>query len=132
MIKLPGAFLGALADSVDDKNLNPKKFLKEMDGGLIQNGPSDLSHNSKFTQLTKNVMPKKGMTYHSIMGNITNSNDPDIMNDGIVPYRSSHLDGAVSEKIIKGGHSIQETPEAVLELRRILKLHLIDHGLYKP
>ena len=52
--------------------------------------------------------------------------------DGIVPYRSSHLDGAVSEKIIKGGHSIQETPEAVLELRRILKLHLIDHGLYKP
>ncbi len=132
VIKLPGAFLGALADSVDDKNLNPKKFLKEMDGGLIQNGPSDLSHNSKFTQLTKNVMPKKGMIYHSIMGNITNSNDPDIMNDGIVPYRSSHLDGAVSEKIIKGGHSIQETPEAVLELRRILKLHLIDHGLYKP
>ena len=132
VIKLPGAFLGALADSVDEKNLNPKKILKDIDGGLIQNGPSDLSHNSKFTQLTENVMPKKGMIYHSIMGNITNSNDPDIMTDGIVPYRSSHLDGAVSEKIIKGGHSIQETPEAVLELRRILKLHLTDHGLYKP
>ncbi len=43
-----------------------------------------------------------------------------------------HLDGAVSEKIIKGGHSIQETPEAVLELRRILRLHLQDLGLYKP
>ncbi|MFN3073590.1 esterase/lipase family protein [Acinetobacter sp. TY2] len=132
VIKLPGAFLGALADSIDEKNLNPKKILKDIDGGLIQNGPSDLSHNSKFTQLTENVMPKKGMIYHSIMGNITNSNDPDIMTDGIVPYRSSHLDGAVSEKIIKGGHSIQETPEAVLELRRILKLHLTDHGLYKP
>ena len=132
VIKLPGAFLGALADSVDEKNLNPKKILKDIDGGLIQNGPSDLSHNSKFTQLTENVMPKKGMIYHSIMGNITNSNDPDIMTDGIVPYRSSHLDGAVSEKIIKGGHSIQQTPEAVLELRRILKLHLTDHGLYKP
>ena len=132
VIKLPGAFLGALADSVDEKNLNPKKILKDIDDGLIQNGPSDLSHNSKFTQLTENVMPKKGMIYHSIMGNITNSNDPDIMTDGIVPYRSSHLDGAVSEKIIKGGHSIQETPEAVLELRRILKLHLTDHGLYKP
>ena len=132
VIKLPGAFLGALADSVDEKNLNPKKILKDMDGGLIQNGPSDLSHNSKFTRLTENVMPKKGMIYHSIMGNITNSNDPDIMTDGIVPYRSSHLEGAVSEKIIKGGHSIQETPEAVLELRRILKLHLTDHGLYKP
>ena len=104
VIKLPGAFLGALADSVDEKNLNPKKILKDIDGGLIQNGPSDLSHNSKFTQLTENVMPKKGMIYHSIMGNITNSNDPDIMTDGIVPYRSSHLDGAVSETVIKVGN----------------------------
>ncbi|WP_416359953.1 hypothetical protein, partial [Acinetobacter colistiniresistens] len=25
-----------------------------------------------------------------------------------------------------------ETPEAVLELRRILREHLVDHGLYKP
>lgn len=132
IIKLPGAFLGALADSIDDRDLNAKNFLQDIGHGLIQNGPSDLSHNSKFTQLTENVMPKKGMIYHSIMGNITNSTDPKIMTDGIVPYTSSHLDGAVSEKIIKGGHSIQETPEAVLELRRILRLHLVEHGLYKP
>ena len=98
---------------------------------MIQNGPSDLSHNSKFTQLTENVMPKKDMIYHSIMGNITNSTDPNVMTDGVVPYTSSHLDGAVSEKIIKGGHSIQETPEAVLELRRILRLHLTEHGITK-
>ncbi|MDV2442128.1 hypothetical protein QR665_22340, partial [Acinetobacter gerneri] len=44
----------------------------------------------------------------------------------------AHLDGALSEKIIKGGHSIQETPEAVLELRRILRLQLTELGLYKP
>ena len=50
------------------------------------------------------------------------------MTDGIVPYNSAHLDGAVSEKIINGGHSIQETPEAVLELRRILRLHLQQIG----
>ncbi len=132
IIKLPGAFLGALADSIDERDLNAKNFLKEVGNGLIQNGPSDLSHNSKFTLLTKNVMPKQGMIYHSIMGNATESSDPNIMTDGIVPYTSSHLDGAVSEKIIKGGHSIQETPEAVLELRRILRLHLTEHGLYKP
>ena len=132
IIKLPGAFLGALADSIDDRDLNAKNFLKDVGHGLIQNGPSDLSHSSNFTKLTENVMPKKDMIYHSIMGNITNSTDPNVMTDGIVPYTSSHLDGAVSEKIIKGGHSIQETPEAVLELRRILRLHLTDLGLYKP
>ena len=66
------------------------------------------------------------------MGNITDSKDPKVMTDGVVPYTSSHLDGAASEVIIKGGHSIQETPEAVLELRRILRLHLIELGIYKP
>ena len=63
------------------------------------------------------------------MGNITNSDDPAQITDGIVPYASAHLDGALSEKIIHGGHSIQETPEAVLELRRILRLHLTDLNL---
>ena len=51
------------------------------------------------------------------------------MTDGIVPYKSAHLDGATSEVIIKGGHSIQKTPEAVLELRRILRQHLVDHNI---
>ncbi|MEG2637636.1 MAG: alpha/beta hydrolase, partial [Acinetobacter sp.] len=132
IIKLPGAFLGALADSIDDRDINAKNFLTDVGQGLIQNGPSDLSRNSKFTLVTENVIPKKDMIYHSIMGNDTDSTDPNVMSDGIVPYKSSHLDGAVSEKIIKGGHSIQETPEAVLELRRILRLHLADLGIYKP
>jgi hypothetical protein len=69
------------------------------------------------------------MKFHSIMGNMTGSDDPDVITDDVVPYRSAHLDGAVSEKIIKGGHSIQETPEAVLELRRILRLHLKEVGV---
>lgn len=132
IIKLPGAFLGALADTIQDQDLNVQNFLKDVGNGLIQNGPSDLSNNSKFTQLTENVMPKKGMVYHSIIGNSTNSEDPDVMSDGIVPYKSAHLDGAASEIIIKGGHSIQETPQAVLELRRILRLHLAQLGIYKP
>ena len=54
------------------------------------------------------------------------------MSDSIVLYSSSHLEQPVSEKIIKGGHSIQETPEAILELRRILRLHLTQLGLHKP
>lgn len=43
--------------------------------------------------------------------------------DGLVPYASAHLDGAVSERIVHSGHSVQETPEALFELRRILHLH---------
>jgi len=42
------------------------------------------------------------------------------LSDGIVPYTSAHLEGAASETIINGGHSIQQNPQTVLTLRRIL------------
>ena len=129
IIKIPGAFLGAITEGFTTLNINPADFLESFKDGFIQNGPSDLSYKSKFIAMTKDVMPRKGFKFHSIMGNITDSSDPKVMNDGIVPYESSHLDGALSEKVIHGGHSIQETPEAILELRRILRLHLDELGL---
>ena len=132
IIKLPGAFLTAVGDTLQSQDLDFSDLVKQIDQGLIQNGPSDLSHKSKFMAITSDIMPRKGLLFHSIMGNDTKSDDPNLITDGIVPYKSAHLEGAVSEKIIQGGHSIQETPEAVLELRRILRLHLVQLGLYKP
>jgi len=46
------------------------------------------------------------------------------LSDGIVPYTSAHLDGAASETIINGGHSIQSNPQTILTLRRILHKQL--------
>lgn len=132
IIRIPGAFLSAISDSIQSQDLDFKDLLQQIDHGLIQNGPSDLSHQSKFMELTKDIQPRKGLVFHSIMGNVTTSDDPNIITDDVVPYRSAHLNGAASEKIIKGGHSIQETPEAVLELRRILRLHLTKLGLHQP
>ncbi|WP_019838004.1 esterase/lipase family protein [Acinetobacter towneri] len=132
VIRLPTAFLSAFADTLQQHEVDLKNLTKEIGHSVIQNGPSDLSKNSKFTELTEDILPVKGFKYHSIIGNNTDSTDHQLMSDDVVHYNSAHLDGAVSEKIIKGGHSIQETPEAVLELRRILRLHLQDLGLYKP
>ena len=42
----------------------------------------------------------------------------------MVPYSSSHLDGAASELVVRSGHSAQQNPLAIQELRRILLLHL--------
>ncbi|WP_109440656.1 esterase/lipase family protein [Acinetobacter haemolyticus] len=132
IIRLPATFLTTLTDTLTSDDMDLKDFVKTLTNDVIQNGPSDLSKKSKFMELTADVPPEKGLVFHSILGNITKSNDPNIITDGIVPYKSAHLDGAVSEKVLHGGHSIQETPEAILELRRILRLHLVDHGLYKP
>lgn len=131
IIRVPGAFLGAFADTLQGE-IGLKEFVKELGHDLIQNGPSDLSENSKFNALTKNIQPYTGFKFHSIIGNTVDTAEPQLMSDGIVSYESSYLQGAVSNKVIKGGHSIQETPEAVLELRRILRLHLSDLGLYDP
>ncbi|WP_435980313.1 esterase/lipase family protein [Psychrobacter sp. DM4] len=46
------------------------------------------------------------------------------LSDGIVPYTSAHLEGAASETIINGGHSIQTSPQTILTLRRILHKQL--------
>lgn len=131
IIRVPGAFLGAFADTLQGE-IGLKEFVKELGHDLIQNGPSDLSENSKFNVLTKNIQPYTGFKFHSIIGNTVDTTEPQLMSDGIVSYESAYLQGAVSNKVIKGGHSIQETPEAVLELRRILRLHLSDLGLYDP
>ena len=131
IIRVPGAFLGAFADTLQGE-IGLKEFVKELGHDLIQNGPSDLSENSKFNALTKNIQPYTGFKFHSIIGNTVDTTEPQLMSDGIVSYESAYLQGAVSSKVIQGGHSIQETPEAVLELRRILRLHLSDLGLYDP
>ncbi len=43
--------------------------------------------------------------------------------DGVVKYRSAHIDGVESEKIIRSSHSVQGNPEAILEVKRILHEH---------
>lgn len=53
----------------------------------------------------------------------------DRISDGIVPYNSSHLEGVESEKILTGRHNVQTSPQAILELRRILHQQLNRYGI---
>jgi Alpha/beta hydrolase family len=46
--------------------------------------------------------------------------------DGVVAYRSAHLEGVESELVIQSGHSLQDQPGTVEEVRRILLLHARD------
>ncbi len=124
IIKIPGAFLSAIGENLLDQNPSLRDLFNDFSHQLIQNGPTDLSHNSKFMQLTEKIQPIQGFPFHSIIGNNTANLNDQQASDGVVPYQSAYLATAVSTKVIHGGHSIQETPEAVLELRRILRLHL--------
>jgi hypothetical protein len=61
--------------------------------------------------------------HHSIIGDCGKGDTPN-STDGVVKYWSSHLSGALSEKIVPGPHGACELPETIAELRRILHLHL--------
>jgi len=61
--------------------------------------------------------------YHSIIGDRGKGDSPN-STDGVVPYWSSHLDGAKSECIVPGPHGSCALPQTIAELDRILKLHL--------
>ena len=65
---------------------------------------------------------KPGVPYHSIIGDRGRGDTPD-SSDGVVPYWSSHLAGATSEKIVPSGHGTNENPAGIEEFRRILRNH---------
>jgi hypothetical protein len=69
--------------------------------------------------------------YNSIIGKI-GGGDLSHSSDGMVPYWSSHIDYAESEKVIPRGHMGYQSPEAVIEIRRILRLHWRSEGLASP
>jgi pimeloyl-ACP methyl ester carboxylesterase len=65
--------------------------------------------------------------FHSIIGD-QGTGDGEQSSDGVVAYKSSHLEGAQSELIVPTKHNAHMHPLAVLELERILKLHLAELG----
>lgn len=90
--------------------------------------------NSVFSLSPKNptllVMDKVPIScpYHSIIGDRGKGDTPN-SSDGVVPYWSSHMDGAQSELIVPGPHGSCELPQTIAELDRILLLNL---GTSKP
>ena len=49
------------------------------------------------------------VAYHSIIANIRHQKTPEKMSDGFVSYRSAHLDGAASERIVSAAHGVRLT-----------------------
>ena len=64
-----------------------------------------------------------GVTANSIIA-VQGTGDPLGLNDGVVLYKSAHLEGVESEKVVHSSHSLQAQPETIQEVRRILRKHL--------
>jgi hypothetical protein len=67
-----------------------------------------------------------GVHAHSIIP-VKGTGPVDDGNDGVVEYKSAHIDGVESELVVRSGHSTQATPETIEEVRRILYEHAGIH-----
>lgn len=90
------------------------------------NSIDNLSNRDPFIRAASHLPISPKVRYHSIVGNYTPGFSLIDTSDGIVPYASAHLEGAESELVIPAGHSVQETPDAIIEIRRILHQHLAE------
>ena len=89
----------------------------------MPNSVDTLEPNDRFVEAVDKLPITPGIPYHSIMGDRGRGDTPN-SSDGIVPYWSSHLDGAKSELIVNSDHGAQYNPRAIQEVGRILKLNL--------
>lgn len=83
-----------------------------------------LSPNSSLVKYMSELRGSPNVPVHSIIGD-RGRNDTPNSSDGVIKYHSSHLDWSASEKIVPSGHSVQDDPASALELRRILREHLV-------
>ncbi len=124
IVKLPVSMLGRVTEIaqllIDPSSANAAPLTRPL------NSISNLSNQDPFVRLATDLPISAKVPFHSIMGNDTPNLSLQQSSDGVVPYSSAHLDGAQSEKVIRSWHSVQETPEAIVEVRRILHKHLKD------
>ena len=90
----------------------------------LPNSIETLSTNNPVLTALMEMKSGPDVTFHSIIG-ANRPGPPADSTDGVVPYRSSHLDGLASEKLVRSDHSVQKSPEAIQEVRRVLIEHLV-------
>ncbi len=119
LIRLPGTIADIRNAVVSAATVDPSAL-------MIADSPNSiatLDPTNPFVEAINKIPVAPNVTFHSIMGDRGKGDTPD-SSDGVVPYWSSHLDGAASEKIVPSGHPAHQHPVGIEEVQRILIDHL--------
>jgi pimeloyl-ACP methyl ester carboxylesterase len=84
------------------------------------NSVDSLSPKSRFLNAMNMIPITPGVPYDTIIGDRGRGDSPN-SSDGVVPYWSSHMNGAESECIVPSRHGAHQNPQAIAEVLRILK-----------
>jgi hypothetical protein len=118
LVKLPGSLAKAgLELFSNDPN---SRFKLRM--GRMPTSVDNMTAGNPFIAALNDRPIAAGVGSNSVIG-VLGDGPVEAGADGVVEYRSAHLDGVDSEKVVRSGHSVQNNPDAIEEVKRILRLH---------
>ena len=116
-VRLPGQVVRLTSDALESDPL----LKARLESGL--SSVHGMTPGSPLVTLLAPTPLAPGVTGHSIIA-VTGDGPLEKETDGVVAYTSAHIDGVASELVVHSGHSVQGTPEAIEEVRRILLEHI--------
>jgi triacylglycerol esterase/lipase EstA (alpha/beta hydrolase family) len=116
LIKLPAKLVQTTMNLFDYMTDDVKRVLG---GKVVATSADSMSPENPVLRTLAEIPLAPGVKGHSIIA-VKDDGDPTLGNDGVVEYKSAHLDGMASEFIVRSGHSSQLNPLAIDEVRRIL------------
>jgi len=116
LISLPTDLVSTIKSEI------PEATLRKINNGRLPNSVSNLAPTAPYLKVLNRESIQ--VPYNSIIGNRGKPGPLADSSDGVVPYWSSHLDGAQSECIVPGPHGACELPQTIAELDRILRLNV--------
>ena len=123
LISLPFTLLNPLQEAFQR---NPEAVTTRAMGAEVPRSTDNMDPDSEFIKTFSSIPIAPGISAHSIIA-VANPEDPKAeWDDGVVAYSSAHIDGVASELVVHSGHSAQESPLGIEEVRRILVENLKD------
>jgi pimeloyl-ACP methyl ester carboxylesterase len=122
-VNLPGRLtrLGVQLATLQSKGLLAGPFTG------VPTAITNMNPSNRFIQTLAAMPIVEGVTAHSIIA-VRGDGPPEEGADGMVMYKSAHIDGVASEKVVRSGHSTQGHPETIQEIKRILIEHARSAG----
>jgi hypothetical protein len=135
--RLGSKIIGDPKDAIPDENKVLSLAKPNSTGEHLTRIPNSidmLDPKNRFVTTLAKIRLTPGIPYHTIIGDRgkggslnheppVGTDRPPVSTDGIVPYWSSHLDGAKSEAIIPSHHWTNQHPLGIAEVGKILHQH---------
>jgi hypothetical protein len=119
LVSLPQSMMNGLAQAAAISG--DQKLLAK-----LQRPPTaadNMNPNNPGLQVLASIPVSANIPAHSIIA-VQGEGPKEEGDDGVVAYKSAHIEEAISEKVVNWNHSCQGQPEVIEEVRRILMEHL--------